>query len=90
MNWFKDNPNDEILTPGMCECEHERCCHDHGKGRCRVSYPPDKEWPEGAECACQIFILDRDSGDGEGTPSTPVDPEVAELERMVSREGGGK
>ena len=69
------------LRPGTCECEHERCFHVGGKGRCTAEFPPDEEWPRGAYCACQMFILD-DDDDGEDAPETPS-PEA--LERLYQR-----
>jgi hypothetical protein len=72
------------LKPGTCECDHMRCVHVGGTGRCTVGYPPDKEWPEGALCACQVFILDDDDDSDDDTPEAPPDdPDVAELERML-------
>jgi hypothetical protein len=66
------------LRPGTCECDHERCCHIDGKGKCKAEFPPDKEWPRGAYCACEIFILDKDNG-SDGTPQTPSPSELEEL-----------
>lgn len=74
-------PAPPILRPGICECEHERCAHEFGKGKCRACYPADKEWPDGAECACQIFILDEDSDDDH----QPESPSPEELERLFKR-----
>lgn len=82
MNWFRKDALP--LTPGVCECEHDRCCHVNGRGKCQVCYPPDKEWPTGAQCACQIFILDRDNDDGDEAPD-PIDPEVAELNKLMEK-----
>jgi len=83
MWWNKRESEPEVeMTAGDCECGHSRCCHENGKGRCHVHYPADKEWPNGAQCACQVFIRDDDYEDDD-TPETPIDPEVAELERMV-------
>jgi hypothetical protein len=50
--------SEDELTPGLCECRHERSVHRHGKEECRVEYPQDAEWPNGAVCACQIYIFD--------------------------------
>lgn len=69
------------LKPGTCECDHERCSHEKGTGRCHVEYPPDKEWPLGAGCACQIFILDKDDGED----PVPEAPTPSQLERMYNR-----
>jgi len=91
MGWFS-NDNDkrpskpESLLPGKCECGHSRCCHIDGKGACRVAIcrdDDDKPLPqsEWAICACQIYIRDDDDDSGDG-PDTPIDPEVAELERI--------
>jgi len=65
----------------VCECERDRCCHVNGVGRCKVEYPPEKDWPEGSMCACQKFIRDDDNDGGEDQPE-PVDPEVVELNRL--------
>jgi hypothetical protein len=69
------------LKPGICECEHERSTHVGGKGKCCAEYPPDKEWPRGAQCACQLFILN-DDDDGDDDPETPS---PAELEWLYQR-----
>lgn len=61
---------DPPLKPGTCECDHKRCHHVGGKGQCTVAYPVDKEWPNGAICACMIFILDKDNDNGD-EPETP-------------------
>jgi hypothetical protein len=50
-----------------------------------VAYPADKEWPHGAVCACEIFILDKDNGGDDNTPDVPTDPAVRELERMLKK-----
>jgi hypothetical protein len=77
-----DKPVDP-LTPGTCECGHLRCCHVAGSGVCSVGYPADKEWPDGAVCACKIFILDpnADEDDDEETPETPSPLDLEELYR---------
>ncbi len=85
MTWFKPDEA-EPLKPGVCECDHLRCCHEKGKGACRVGFEPrSEENPsnEWTECACQIFILDEDHDDGDDQPNIPIDPEVAELQRMI-------
>jgi len=74
-------PLEEIMRPGLCECEHERCCHENGKGRCHAEFPPDEEWPKGAWCACQIFIRD----DSDETNPQPETPSPAELEKLYTR-----
>lgn len=78
--WFRKP--EETLTPGFCECDHERCMHYGGKGKCTVGYPPDAEWPNGATCACMIFILDKDNGGDDEPRPEPADPEVTELKRI--------
>ncbi len=76
------SPEEEQLKPEICQCDHERCCHEKGKGKCHVGYPPGKEWPYGASCACQLFIKDDDSDDDD-EPETPVDPDIAELNKIL-------
>jgi hypothetical protein len=79
-------PEPKPLRPGICECDHMRCCHVGGSGRCQVGYPPnseDNKTSEWSHCACQVFILDDDDDDGDDEPSVPVDPDVAELEKMM-------
>ena len=71
---------DEVLKPGICECDHARSSHVGGKGQCTVEYPPDEEWPRGAKCACEIFILDDDDDEGDDEPETPS---PSELEKML-------
>lgn len=81
MSWWKqDEPQPAELKPGCCECTHQRCCHERGKGRCHAIEP---EWVEkGFICACQIFIPKKDDGGGDA-PQVPVDPELAELRKML-------
>lgn len=73
----------EPLKPGICECGHERCCHERGIGRCTVGYPADNEWPDGAQCACKVYIFDPDADDGDddGLPA----PSPDELESLYSK-----
>ncbi len=84
MRWFGWFRKPEVLTPGICECDHKRCSHVDGKGRCTVAFPPGPEFPNAAYliCACQIFILDEDDNGGSDSVPPPVDPELAELKRM--------
>jgi hypothetical protein len=84
--WFYRKAKEEALKPGICECEHTRCSHENGTGPCTVQYAPhteDNEWDVWAVCACRVFILDKDGGGGSDHPEVPVDPEVAELERIA-------
>jgi hypothetical protein len=67
--WRKKVKHDEPLIPGRCECGHSRCDHVAGNGECKAAFPADAEWPNGADCSCQIYI--RDTRD------------IQELERMV-------
>jgi hypothetical protein len=76
--WRRSITPETPLKPGLCECKHERSCHELGKGECHAEYPPDEEWPHGARCACQIFILDRDDDDKD----EPKTPSPEELERL--------
>jgi hypothetical protein len=69
------------LKPGICECEHDRCYHVGGKGKCTVEYPKDEEWPNGAICSCVVFILD-DDNDDDNEPETPT---PSELEKLYQR-----
>jgi hypothetical protein len=69
------------LTPGWCECGHIRSIHVAGRGKCTKGYPKSDEWPNGAICACKIFILD-DDDDDEDEPETPT---PSELERLYQR-----
>ena len=71
--WFRKPEVEEPLRPGLCECEHGRCDHIKGKGRCTVEYPPDAG-------SCMIYIRDDDS-DGDDPDTEPTDP-VKELERL--------
>jgi hypothetical protein len=80
-------PEPEFLKPGECECGHGRCYHRNGKHECGVAITTDshdKDLPksEWGECACKLYIPDDDGGDDDA-PDVPVDPEVAELERMI-------
>lgn len=92
MNWFsrKESEPKQELTPDVCQCDHGRNCHERGVGPCHVGYAPHSEENDTAEwtaCACQIFIKDDDSDDDD-PPESPIDPEVAELEKMLSAEKG--
>jgi len=69
------------LKPGVCECEHDRCNHVGGKGKCTVAYPADLEWPDGAICSCEIYIRDDDNDDGD-EPETPTPSELQKLYRL--------
>lgn len=40
-----------------------------------------EKWPNGAECACQIFIRKKDDPGDDGP--VPTDPSAEELERML-------
>lgn len=75
------NPPKLPLKPGICECEHGRCMHVSGKGRCTVQYPANVERPYVATCACEIFILDEDNDDDD-EPETPT---PSELEKLYQR-----
>lgn len=70
----------EILKPGRCECDHRRCCHKNGKGKCSAQFPPGEETPQWCDCSCVLFILDEDNDD-EDDPETPS---PQELERMLN------
>lgn len=71
----------EYLRPGTCECGHDRCSHVDGKGKCCAGFPADKEWPDGADCACQIFIRDDDDGP-DGAPEAPSPTELEKLYKL--------
>lgn len=81
-------PEPEPLAPGLCECGHVRCAHIDGKGKCNVSYPHDEQWPNGAKCACQIYIFDPDADDDddddddEDNPENQPTPDPSELEPL--------
>jgi hypothetical protein len=77
--WLTPNPP---LKHGICVCDHKRNDHVGGKGHCVAEFPPDSEWPHGARCACQIFVLAKDDRGGNGSSDTPS---PAELERMFSK-----
>ncbi len=86
--WFK-KPKVEELKPGICECDHERCHHVGGKGKCRVDVTEETpkelrdQFPQMCwTCACQIFILDEDGG-SDKPPETPIDPEIVELKKLA-------
>lgn len=66
------------LKPGICECGCNRSTHVNGKGKCCAEYPPDSEWPNGARCACQVYIRDEDNDGGD----EPEVPSPSELERI--------
>ena len=68
------------LKPGVCECEHIRCIHIGGKGQCTKGYPKSDEWPDGAICACEIFIPKKDDPP-DPQPETPSPSELEELYR---------
>ena len=70
------------LKPGRCECQHNRCAHIHGKGKCHAGFPPKSERNGSEEwryCVCQIFIPVDDDNDDEEEPETPS---PSELERL--------
>jgi hypothetical protein len=74
-----------------CQCGHERCYHEHGKGRCHVDMTDEASDEDKARnphgywiCACQAYIPDRGGDDDNGKPGTPVDPEVEELNKMYA------
>ncbi len=86
--WFR-KPKVEELTPGICECDHERCNHVDGRGKCQVDVTdetpkelldrfPSQTWT----CACQIYIPDKDGGD-DNPPETPIEPEIVELKKLA-------
>jgi hypothetical protein len=78
---FKKKPEQvEELKPGTCECSHLRSCHVDGKGRCKVGFPRSEEWPNGAVCACQVYIRD-DDDDEDPEPDTPTPSELEQLYR---------
>jgi hypothetical protein len=77
--WITPTPI-EILKPGTCECEHMRCSHKNGRGKCSGQWPPDEQTAAWTECSCLLFILDED-GDNEDDPETPS---PHELERMLN------
>lgn len=81
MFWNRKPKVEEVMKPGKCECEHERCCHEKGKGKCHASFPPDKEWPYGSGCACQVFILD-DDDDAGPLPETPTPSELEKIYQL--------
>ena len=84
--WFRspETKPEEPLKPGVCQCSHNRSTHVGGKGKCKGEFPPDEEMNYWTDCACQIFILDKDNG-GDDTPEPSPDPAVKELERMLKR-----
>lgn len=75
----KEEAEARFLRPGTCECDHERCCHVKGRGKCKAEYPPDKETPYWTGCTCQVYIPDSNS-DGDPDP-TPTPSELEELYR---------
>lgn len=89
MSFFK-RKNDQLptepppaLTPGYCECAHDRCCHIDGKGKCKVAiHGVCAEWPTGTQCACQIYIFDPDNNDDDDDPEDQQTPGPLELERL--------
>ena len=74
------------LKPGICECDHNRCYHEKGVGRCHVNmdHTHKKEDLQGIHwrCACEIYIRKSDSG-GDNPPEIPDDPEVVELKKIA-------
>lgn len=92
MSWWnrKELPSPpEVLAPGMCECGHWRCNHIEGRYRCVVDLTATApqtlrdQFPRSIyNCACQIFILRKDGGGGNG-PTVPDDPEVIELKKIA-------
>lgn len=87
MNWLRRlfGHGKEPLLPGKCECGHARCAHERGRYRCHQMHPPDSDTPEWTGCACQVFIPRQDDGGNDPHPATPVDPEIAELNRMMGK-----
>lgn len=71
------------LKPGICECGHIRSIHVSGKGQCSKRYSKSDEWPNGAICACKIYIPKKDNPP-DPQPETPS-PEVDELEKLYSK-----
>lgn len=66
--WLKRKP----LTPGLCECTHNRSSHVKGRGHCTVCI----DYSENVRCACQIYI----------PASVPKENlGVEELERIYNR-----
>lgn len=77
--WPFTKKENEFLKPGKCECDHHRCAHKNGKGRCAGGWPPDQETDYWTGCSCQIYIPKKDDGGGENTVPTPT---PAELEKL--------
>ena len=68
----------EMLKPGICECEHDRCVHKNGRGKCCGHWPPDKETNYWTDCSCQLFIPEKDD-DAADSPETPSPSELEKL-----------
>jgi hypothetical protein len=79
MRWFWQKKPEVFLTPGTCQCSHDRCHHIDGKGKCRVEYPPCEDHPkEWISCACQVYIRDDRNGGEQVDPT----PSPADLEKI--------
>lgn len=79
----------EPASPGICQCGHLRCFHEQATGRCHVGYPKNSKWPNGSQCACQIFILDPnadidDDDDDDDRPEDYPTPSPTELEKIFN------
>lgn len=75
--WWNRKPKPE-LTPGLCECNHNRSSHDEGVGECNVRFPDRPGWG----CACLVYIRKKDSDDPGPEPVTPT---PGELEKLYQR-----
>jgi hypothetical protein len=72
------------LKPGNCECDHMRCSHVEGKGKCTVMYAPKSEHNHSdvwTKCACNVYIPDDDDDDSDDDPETPSPSELERLYR---------
>lgn len=60
----------------LCVCTHGNNVHRHGHGECMISNGISEKFPDGSNCACDIFIEKR-------RPKPSKDKSAEELERIV-------
>ena len=65
------------IKNGVCVCGHNRNVHQDGHDRCRVSNGISEKFPDGSNCACDIYIEKTEA------PKPPEDKVAKELERMI-------
>ena len=89
MRWTWSKKSEEFLTPGLCECGHNRSSHRDGKGACTVFKRMSEILNCPFTCACQIYIPIQND-DGSDGPDYPPSEEVKELENLYKLKGPKK